>query len=104
MGAPEFLDENLKKNQIIIDLIDKISKEKNATIAQISLAWVLAQKDFIVPIPETTKLHHLKENIEAEKIEFSEEELELLNRALNELYIVKGRYAPGSDYEKRIGL
>ena len=66
LNAPRFSEEALKKNQVVVDLVNKIAKEKKAIVAQISLAWVLAQKDFIVPIPGTTKLERLKENISPE--------------------------------------
>ena len=68
LNAPRFSEEALKKNQVVVDLVNKIAKEKKVTVAQISLAWVLAQKDFIVPIPGTTKLERLKENIKATEI------------------------------------
>ena len=60
LNAPRFSEEALKKNQVVVDLVNKIAKEKKVTVAQISLAWVLAQKDFIVPIPGTTKLERMK--------------------------------------------
>ena len=64
------------------------------------MAWVLAQKDFIVPIPETTKLERLKENIKATEIKFTKAEVESMNQALSQ----SRRFEPGSDFEKRVGL
>ncbi len=74
LNAPRFSEEALKKNQVVVDLVNKIAKEKKVTVAQISLAWVLVQKDFIVPIPGTTKLERLKENIKATEIKFTKVE------------------------------
>ena len=62
------------------------------------MAWVLAQKDFIVPIPETTKLERLKENIKATEIKFTKAEVDSMN------HIESRRFEPGSDFEKRVGL
>ena len=83
LNAPRFSEEALKKNQVVVDLVNKIAKEKKATVAQISLSWVLAQKDFIVPIPGTTKLERLKENIKATEIKFTKAEVESMNQALS---------------------
>ena len=104
LNAPRFSEESLKKNQVMVDFISKIAQEKGATIAQISLAWVLAQKDFIVPIPGTTKLERLKENIKASEIKFTKEELKTINQALSQMKLESRRFEPGSDYEKRVGL
>lgn len=68
------------------------------------MAWVLAQKDFIVPIPETTKLERLKENIKATEIKFTKAEVESMNQALSQMDIESRRFEPGSDFEKRVGL
>lgn len=67
LNAPRFSEEALKKNQVVVDLVNKIAKEKKVTVAQISFAWVLVQKDFIVPIPGTTKLERLKEILKQPK-------------------------------------
>lgn len=104
LNAPRFSEKALKKNQVVVDLVNKIAKEKKATVAQISLAWVLAQKDFIVPIPGTTKLERLKENIKATEIKFTKEEVESMNEALSQMNIESRRFEPGSDFEKRVGL
>src|SRR5207237_5821275 len=68
---PRFTPEARKANQALVDLIGKIAKRKKATPAQIALAWLLAQKPWIVPIPGTTKLHRLEENIGATAIELT---------------------------------
>lgn len=68
------------------------------------MAWVLAQKDFIVPIPETTKLERLKENIKATEIKFTKAEVESMNQTLSQMDIESRRFEPGSDFEKRVGL
>ena len=68
------------------------------------MAWVLAQKDFIVPIPETTKLKRLKENIKATEIKFTKAEVESMNQALSQMDIESRRFETNSDFEKRVGL
>ena len=72
---PRFTPEALKANQALIDLLGSIAKRKNATPAQIALAWLLAQKPWIVPIPGTTKLHRLEENIGALAVELTSDDL-----------------------------
>jgi len=66
--VPRFTSENLQANQVLVDLLTQVAGKKNATPAQIALAWILAQKSWIVPIPGTTKLHRLEENIGAAKL------------------------------------
>ena len=68
------------------------------------MACVLVQKDFIVPIPETTKLERLKENIKATEIKFTKAEVESMNQALSQMDIESRRFEPNSDFEKRVGL
>ena len=68
------------------------------------MAWVLAQKDFIVPISGTTKLERLKETIKATEIKFTKAEVESMNHALSQMDIESRRFEPGSDFEKRVGL
>lgn len=68
------------------------------------MAWVLAQKDFIVPIPGTTKLERLKENIKAIEIKFTKAEVESMNEALSQMNIESRRFEPDSDFEKRVDL
>ena len=90
--VPRFSEENRKANQGLVDLLGKIAKEKNATSAQIALAWLLAQKPWIVPIPGTTKLHRLEENIGAANITLSAEDLKEIKEAVAEIEIVGARY------------
>ncbi|HOW13663.1 aldo/keto reductase [Methanosarcina sp.] len=86
-----FLSENIDANQVLLDLIGKIADTKNATPAQIALAWVLAQKPWIVPIPGTRKLNRLEENIGAADIELTEDELVMLNETLSQIKIAGNR-------------
>lgn len=100
---PRFSSENMKSNQVLIDLIYKVAEEKSATPAQIALAWVLAQKSWIAPIPGTTKIHRLEENAGAAKITLTYEDLSKLNDALSKITVVGERYPVGSDMAKRAG-
>ncbi len=86
-----FLSENIDANQILLDLIGKIAETKNATPAQIALAWVLAQKPWIVPISGTRKLNRLEENIGAPDVELTEDELAMLNETLSRIKITGSR-------------
>ena len=90
--VPRFSEENRKANQGLVDLLGKIAQEKNATPAQIALAWLLAQKPWIVPIPGTTKLHRLEENIGAANITLSADDLKEIKEAVAEIEIVGARY------------
>ena len=99
---PRFSEEARKANQALLDLIQKFADMKNATPAQIALAWVLAQKPWIVPIPGTTKLHRLEENIGAANIQFSEDELQQMETASAEIEVVGTRYTEAM--EKSTGL
>ncbi len=89
---PRFSKENRETNQALVDLVISVAKEKSATPAQIALAWLLEQKSFIVPIPGTTKLHRLQENIGGTTISLSEEELSNINAALATVKISGDRY------------
>lgn len=100
--VPRFTKENLEKNQTIIDLIDTYAMAKNATKAQIALAWVLAQKPWIAPIPGTSKLSRLKENLGAVNISLNQEEITQLTMALDQIVIAGERYPSGSAYAKRV--
>ncbi len=91
-SVPRFSDENRKSNQAMVDLLSKIAKEKNATPAQIALAWNLAQKPYIVPIPGTTKLHRLEENIGAAELYLSADELKTITEAASRIEIQGARY------------
>lgn len=99
---PRFTEDARKSNQALLDLIDEYAKAKNGTPAQIALAWVLAQKPWIVPIPGTTKLHRLKENIGAATIEFTTEELKQIEEVSSHIKIEGGRYP--ESLEKTTGL
>ena len=90
--VPRFSEENRKANQALVDLLGSIAKEKNATSAQIALAWLLAQKQWIVPIPGTTKLHRLEENISAATIRLGAADLEEINEALSKIEVQGARY------------
>ena len=90
--APRFMEENRKANQAIVDLIGQFAREKNATPAQIALAWLLAQKPWIVPIPGTTKLHRLGENIEALNVELSPGDFRELENAASSIPVQGDRY------------
>ena len=90
--VPRFSEENRKANQQLVDLVKALAIENNASSAQIALAWLLAQKPFIAPIPGTTKIHRLEENVGAVNVTLSEEELSRINLALEEIKIVGERY------------
>ncbi len=89
---PRFTPEALKANQALVDLLSRIAAEKKAAPAQIALAWLLAQKPWIVPIPGTTKLHRLEENIGATEIELSTEDLHEIQSAAAEIKVEGARY------------
>jgi aryl-alcohol dehydrogenase-like predicted oxidoreductase len=89
---PRFTEEARVVNQALLDLLNQFAQRKNATTAQIALAWVLAQKPWIIPIPGTTKLHRLEENIGAANIEFSKEELQEMEEASSHIKILGERY------------
>ena len=100
--VPRFTAENLAANQILIGLLNKTATEKQATPAQIALAWILAQKPWIVPIPGTTKLRRLEENMGAAHLELTREELNRINAAVDKIKIAGERYP--EELEKRTGL
>ncbi|MBK1963391.1 aldo/keto reductase [Campylobacter novaezeelandiae] len=91
--VPRFKSENLKANLDLVYALEDIAKSKNATLAQIALAWVLAQKTFIAPIFGTTNLQRLEENINAVNINFTQEELNHLKSILDKITIKGDRYA-----------
>ncbi|MBB4802842.1 aryl-alcohol dehydrogenase-like predicted oxidoreductase [Flavobacterium nitrogenifigens] len=91
-SLPRFTPEARKTNQTIVDLITKIAFEKGVTNAQIALAWILAQKPWIAPIPGTTKLHRLEENLGAATIELSAKEVAELTEAASKITIEGSRY------------
>jgi aryl-alcohol dehydrogenase-like predicted oxidoreductase len=89
---PRFTPEARKANQALIDLLGRIAQRKKATPAQIALAWLLAQKPWIVPIPGTTKLHRLEENIGAAAIELTSDDLRQIESAAAEITVQGARY------------
>ncbi len=89
---PRFTPEARKANQVLVDLLGKIAKRKKATPAQIALAWLLAQKPWVVPIPGTTKLHRLDENIEAAAIELTPDDLREIENAASKITVHGARY------------
>ena len=94
--VPRFALENRKANQVVVDLVAAIAARRNVTPAQLALAWVLAQKPWIVPIPGTTKLHRLEENLGAAQIELSAAELREIDTAASKLTVHGDRYSEGS--------
>jgi aryl-alcohol dehydrogenase-like predicted oxidoreductase len=90
---PRFADEARKANQALVDLLNRIAAQKNATPAQTALAWLLAQKPWIVPIPGTTKLHRLEENIAGAEVELSADELREIEETASKITITGERYA-----------
>jgi len=94
--VPRLSPENLKANMAFVDLVAAFAQRKNATPAQIALAWVLAQKPWFVPIPGTTKLHRLHENLGAAEIEFTADELQEINTASLKITVQGDRYSGGS--------
>ena len=89
---PRFTPEALKANQTLIDLLGKIGQRKKATPAQIALAWLLARKPWIVPIPGTTKLHRLDENIGAVAVELTPDDLREIDSAASKITVQGARY------------
>ncbi len=90
--VPRFSQENRDANQAMVDLVVAFAKQKNATPAQIALAWLLAQKPWIVPIPGTTKLHRLEENIGGAGIELSADDVRQLTQATSKVNVQGARY------------
>jgi len=91
-SVPRFTPEARKANQAIVDLLRKIGEQKKATPAQIALAWLLAQKPWIVPIPGTTKLHRLEENLGAAEIQLSSDDLREIESAVSKITVQGDRY------------
>jgi aryl-alcohol dehydrogenase-like predicted oxidoreductase len=94
---PRFNPEARKANQALVDLIGQIAQSKKATPAQIALAWILAQKPWMVPIPGTTKLHRLQENVGGAAIELSEGDLGDIEDAASRITVQGHRYSQGSE-------
>jgi aryl-alcohol dehydrogenase-like predicted oxidoreductase len=94
--VPRFSEENRKANQELVDLIGKFAAAKNATPAQIALAWVLAQRDWIAPIPGTTKLHRQEENLGAVNVKLTPDDLGELDDLTSRVKVLGARYGEGS--------
>jgi len=99
--VPRFTEENRKLNQALVNLLTKIATEKNATNAQIALAWLLAQKPWIVPIPGTTKLHRLHENLGAVNIELTAGDISEIDTAFSAIPVQGERYP--AQLQSRVG-
>ena len=99
--VPRFTPENRKANQALVDLLGRFAQQKKATPAQIALAWLLGQKPWIVPIPGTTKLHRLEENIGAVNVELSPEDLRELETAASKIAVQGARYP--EELQKMVG-
>jgi aryl-alcohol dehydrogenase-like predicted oxidoreductase len=99
--VPRFSEENRKANQGVVDLLGKFAEQKKATPAQIALAWLLAQKPWIVPIPGTTKLHRLEENIGAVNVQLSPDDLRELDIAASKIAVQGARYP--EELQKLVG-
>jgi len=90
--VPRFTEENRKANQTVVDFVTRIAESKRATPAQIALAWLLGQKPWIVPIPGTTKLHRLEENLGAAAIELTGDDLRMIDDAAAKITVHGARY------------
>ena len=99
--VPRFTPENRKANQALVDLLGRFAQQKKATPAQIALAWLLAQKPWIVPIPGTTKLYRLEENIGAANVQLSSDELRELGNAAATIPLQGARYP--EELQKLVG-
>ena len=99
--VPRFSPENRKANQAVVDLLAEVAKRKKATSAQIALAWLLAQKPWIVPIPGTTKLHRLEENIGALNVQRTPEDLRQIDSAASKIPVQGARYP--EELQKLVG-
>src|SRR5580658_2907152 len=89
---PRFTPEAMKANQAVVDLLGSIAQKKRATPAQIALAWLLAQKPWIVPIPGTTKLHRVEENIGAAAVHLTPQDLRQIDNAASKITVRGARY------------
>jgi aryl-alcohol dehydrogenase-like predicted oxidoreductase len=94
--VPRLSPENLKANMAFVDLVTAVAQRKNVTPAQIALAWILAQKPWFVPIPGTTKLHRLNENLGAAAVELTPDELHEINTVSSKIAVQGDRYSGGS--------
>jgi aryl-alcohol dehydrogenase-like predicted oxidoreductase len=99
--VPRFSQENREANQAVVDLVGQFAKQKNATPAQVALAWLLAQKPWIVPIPGTTKIHRLEENLGGANVQLSADDLRRLDEATSKINIQGARYP--EEFQKLVG-
>jgi aryl-alcohol dehydrogenase-like predicted oxidoreductase len=99
--VPRFSPEALRANQALVDLLGQVAKKRGVTAGQIALAWLLAQKPWIVPIPGTTKLHRLEENLGAISVELSDGDLRTIAAVLEQVKILGDRYPPA--LQARVG-
>jgi len=100
--VPRFTEENRKANQTVVDFVTRVAEAKRATPAQIALAWLLAQKPWIVPIPGTTKLQRLEENLGAAAIELTADDLRVIDDAAAKITVQGARYP--AHLQARVGL
>jgi aryl-alcohol dehydrogenase-like predicted oxidoreductase len=101
--VPRFSPENIDANQVLVELVSIMARMKNATNAQIALAWLLARKPWFVPIPGTRNLKRLEENFASTSVRLSAFEIAELDAALDKIEIAGDRYEPGSEAAKRVG-
>jgi len=99
--VPRFKPEARKANQVLVELLGRIASRKDATPAQVALAWLLAQKPWIVPIPGTTKLHRLEENVGAAAVELTPDDLQHINSAVAKINVQGDRYS--ADRQQLVG-
>ncbi len=90
--VPRFAPENRKSNQAVVDLLTRFAQQKKATPAQVAIAWILAQKPWMVPIPGTTKLHRLEENLGAANVALSPDDLRQIDESSSQIRLVGERY------------
>jgi len=93
---PRFSKENIKSNMALVDLIKQFARERNCEPSQIALAWILAQKAWIVPIPGTTKVNRLEENVGAASVSLSQDDLRKIDEAITKVKIAGERYSPAN--------
>lgn len=101
-NLPRFSVENRQANLAVVELLDRVAKQKNATPAQVALAWLLARKPWIVPIPGTTRLHRLDENLGALDVELTPGDLAAIDEASARITVAGARYSP--ELERMTGL
>jgi aryl-alcohol dehydrogenase-like predicted oxidoreductase len=99
--VPRFSEENRKANQVLVDMVTRFAEQKKVTPSQIALAWLLARKSWIVPIPGTTRLNRLEENIRATRVELTADDLAAIDKASAGIEIVGARYP--AFHEKLVG-